>query len=314
MSSGPAEMPEKAANLAAFSPVRRLVLSSEGAGWGEVQSQLFQMQDVGRYRLSMPPTPENVLTVQTAGVTELQGRVAGHFGPYVAGPGDILVLPEGEASDWEWTTECHVLCLYLAPSFLVDAYRAMTGRDAGRVELVARRNHADPLIYQLGLALQRELAAPGPASRLYVEALSQALVVHLLRTGAAVRPPPEAARGGLAPAAMRRVLEHIEAHLADDLSQAAVAAVAGVSQYHFARQFRRSTGESLHRYVVGRRLEAARRLLEGGRHSVVEVAALAGFADQSHMHRLFKERYGVTPGALLGERTKIQPERTDLQD
>jgi AraC family transcriptional regulator len=110
------------------------------------------------------------------------------------------------------------------------------------------------------------------------------------------------------------VQEYVAAHLAGDLRLADLAAVANLSQYHFARQFRRSTGESLHQYVVARRLEAAWRLLEQGRNSVVEVAGLTGFADQSHLHRLFKARYGVTPGAVLAERTKIQPERTDLQE
>lgn len=314
MSAGAAEMPERAADLAAYSPERRLLLSSAGAGWSGVQAQLFHMRDVGRFRLSMPPAPEDIITVQTEGVTRLQGKVVRPYRAYTAGPGDIIILPQGEPSDWEWTTECQVLCLYLDPAFLAEAYRAITGREPGHVELIARHNHEDPLIHQLGLALQRELAAPGPASRLYVESLAQALVIHLLRTGAAARPQPLPARGGLAPAALRQVLEYIEAHLAGDLSQAAVAAVAGVSQYHFARQFRRSTGETLHRYVVERRLEAARRLLGEGRSSVVEVAALAGFADQSHLHRLFKARFGVTPGAMLGQRTKIQPERTDLQD
>jgi AraC family transcriptional regulator len=73
-------------------------------------------------------------------------------------------------------------------------------------------------------------------------------------------------------------------------------------------------GCSLHQYVTEQRLERAKALLIGGKHSIAEVAALTGFVDQSHLHRYFKRRYGVTPGAALGRSTNIQSTRTNIQD
>jgi len=75
-----------------------------------------------------------------------------------------------------------------------------------------------------------------------------------------------------------------------------MAAVARLSLYHFARQFKAATGLPPHRYVIARRVERAKRLLQGGDLSLAEVAALAGFSDQSQFSRHFKRLVGVTPG------------------
>ena len=76
-----------------------------------------------------------------------------------------------------------------------------------------------------------------------------------------------------------------------------VAALAGVSPYHFARQFRAATGLPPHQYVIMRRVERAKQLMsEGLDLSLAEVAAHAGFSDQSQFSRHFKRLVGITPG------------------
>ena len=76
-----------------------------------------------------------------------------------------------------------------------------------------------------------------------------------------------------------------------------MAAVARLSPYHFARQFKRATGLPPHQYVILRRVEWAKRLLETGTDfSLAEVAAQAGFSDQSQFTHHFKRLVGVTPG------------------
>jgi AraC family transcriptional regulator len=76
-----------------------------------------------------------------------------------------------------------------------------------------------------------------------------------------------------------------------------MAAVARLSPYHFARQFKAATGLPPHQYVIARRVERAKQLLQAGTgHSIAEVAARAGFSDQSQFSRHFKRLVGVTPG------------------
>jgi len=76
-----------------------------------------------------------------------------------------------------------------------------------------------------------------------------------------------------------------------------MAAAAHLSVYHFARQFKAATGLPPHQYVIMRRVERARQLLQAGTDlSLAEVAAHAGFSDQSQFSHHFKRLVGVTPG------------------
>ena len=79
-------------------------------------------------------------------------------------------------------------------------------------------------------------------------------------------------------------------NLADPISLTDLAAVAGLSRMHFAAQFRRSTGFRPHEYVLDRRIEYARRLLVSSDLSLIEIALSAGFADQAHFSRVFKQK------------------------
>lgn len=78
-----------------------------------------------------------------------------------------------------------------------------------------------------------------------------------------------------------------------------LAALAGLSRYQTVRGFARLTGLTPHAYVMQRRLDTARRLIRQG-STLVDAAVEAGFADQSHMHRVFVARHGFTPGAYAG--------------
>jgi len=103
------------------------------------------------------------------------------------------------------------------------------------------------------------------------------------------------ARGGLPPRAFRRVREYILAHLAEDISNRMLAELAGLSAYYFARAFKQSAGVSPHRYVLQSRVERVKHLLVETELPVAQIALAAGFADQSHCSRRFRELVGITP-------------------
>jgi AraC family transcriptional regulator len=95
---------------------------------------------------------------------------------------------------------------------------------------------------------------------------------------------------------LRAVVEYIEEHLDASPTLEQLAAVACLSPYHFARQFKKATGLPPHQYVILRRVERARQLLRDGDLSLAEVAACTGFSDQSQFSHHFKRIVGVTPG------------------
>ena len=103
-------------------------------------------------------------------------------------------------------------------------------------------------------------------------------------------------RGGLAGSVLRRIRAYIDAHIGERISLDDLAHQAGVSRFHFARQFRLSTGESPMGYLRRVRIERSKSILQSRETTIAEVAATLGFSDQSHFTRTFGRLVGVSPG------------------
>lgn len=106
---------------------------------------------------------------------------------------------------------------------------------------------------------------------------------------------------------LRRVLEYLHAHLAGPVSLAVLAALADLSPSQFARLFRASTGVTPYRYHLDLRIGRAQELLLRTNEPLSFVAAATGFADQSHLTRVFKRVTGNTPHLWRRDRASIQP-------
>jgi AraC family transcriptional regulator len=142
-----------------------------------------------------------------------------------------------------------------------------------------------------------ELTSGGAGGPLAAESLANVLAVHLIRHVSSPRRDARRRDGALPRERLRAVVEYIEEHLDAGPTLEQMAAVARLSPYHFARQFKAATGLPPHQYVIARRVERAKELLQiGGDVSLAQVAAHAGFADQSQFSQHFKRAVGVTPG------------------
>ncbi len=113
----------------------------------------------------------------------------------------------------------------------------------------------------------------------------------------ATKPRTSAADHALPGSKLRRVTEHIQAHLDQDLTLAHLGAVVYMSPYHFARRFQHSTGLPPHRFVVRQRIARARRVLATPELSIAEISRLVGFRTPSHFTTVFRRALGITPGA-----------------
>jgi AraC-like DNA-binding protein len=152
----------------------------------------------------------------------------------------------------------------------------------------------DEVLRLLSQALYADLREGHPDGPRATEHLAMALVTRLLlrEQGRAAGP----AKGGL-----DKARAHIDAHLGDALSLEDLAAVAGISLFHFCRVFRESIGVTPHQYIVAQRMELACRLLWSARlqprsgPALLDIALACGFNSQSHFAAQFRRHTGQTP-------------------
>ena len=166
---------------------------------------------------------------------------------------------------------------------------------------VDRPGFADPLLRDRVSRLHRALAAPGEelAAESRLALAADRLRAHLLGRADAHRAglragadPPRAAGPDLA----GRLRELIDARSPAGIGLGEAAELLGAHPTSLVRAFTARFGLPPHRYLTGRRIDLARRLLLDGR-PVAEVAAAAGFFDQAHLTRHFRRMLGTPPAS-----------------
>lgn len=206
-----------------------------------------------------------------------------------AGPGDIIMVNPGEVHDGcpldeggrAWRM------LYIQPALWQQLAGELAEREECSLPLLL------PQVRDGGLRQQfmRLFALLGGKAQAGLEQ-EQAVLLLLARLMPAhgYRPQPSVCSAGIA---------RVRAALDDEPAQAhtlsVLAALAGISRFRLLRSFSYQLGCSPHDYLQQRRLTLARGLIAQGR-PLADVAAAAGFADQSHMNRVFLQRLGITPG------------------
>jgi AraC family transcriptional regulator len=207
--------------------------------------------------------------------------------------GNICLTPAGQTMGAYWDEPLDNLGIVLEPDFV--AQTAAENRFASNFEFNEIYKQEDPLIQYIGLALLAESDAETPAGRLYADSLIQTLTLHLLKAYSSAKPGTIVSGGGLSGYKLRRVREFIDANLDADLSLAEIAAVADLSQFHFARAFRKTTGLTPQQYLMRQRIERAKQLLAENHLPIVEISLRTGFKNQSHFTTLFRKFTKLTP-------------------
>lgn len=251
-----------------------------------------------RHRISnCAPTPDKFYTSHVVALT-LDGKFKNDL-PVIGGKRDIsyrrneiLLYPAGLTHVGYDPQEMDLLAVYLEPDFIERAARDLIGGE--RVELVPRFKLDDPFVENFIRFLLTE-AETGECGSLYAESLATALAIRLVKNHSAAKLVLLEYGGGLPKYKLRRVVEYINESLDGELPLSTLAAVCELSVYHFARQFKQSTGATPHQFVLRRKIERAKRLLTETNSSVAEIAFRLGFADQSHFTKLFFSVTGATP-------------------
>jgi AraC family transcriptional regulator len=198
----------------------------------------------------------------------------------------------------------NVLFLALNPVFVSRVAEGLE-LNSDRIELVEQRRITDPVLHHIAMALRAGVQSGAALDRMYGEALSTALAVHLLREYGAAVLGPKRQDGGLPREKLVRAVEYIQDQLDTDLTVPGIAQAVGMSRDHFTRLFKKSTGQTPYEYVVEARVRKAKELLTTGKFTISEAAFHVGFADQSHLTRQFKRVFGLPPKRLLSRRRPV---------
>jgi len=180
--------------------------------------------------------------------------------------------------------------------FYIDLQDPLFDLDSGVTPTIRPRLFFfDQAVWDTALKLKAEIGNSDPRSRQYAEALGLVLMHELIRlertASAAVKP----LRGGLPAWQQKRVMEFIEEHLAEEISLTALAELADLSLFHFARAFTQSFGVPPHRYHMARRMDRARGLLQKPALSVTQIGIQIGFRETSSFTKAFRRFTGLTP-------------------
>lgn len=164
---------------------------------------------------------------------------------------------------------------------------------------VPRLRVADDHAWTLVRLLADVVEDPDPSTQLYGDGLVAAISARLFGRQ---RDDGPRASAGLAPWQLRRVIERMDDRLPDRVELAELAALAGLSQSHFSKAFKASTGLAPYRWQLDARIRRAQALLLDSDASLEQVAEATGFADAVHFGKAFRKLVGASPGAWRADR------------
>jgi AraC family transcriptional regulator len=236
------------------------VLSSHRVGWQGVHLEYHRQpaHDTPDYSF-----PHNTITIglgYKAKEFGVNGRIYKDFVP-----GNIGIIPANYEIKTQAYGNAEFILLAVEPSKILPQIFGF-----------------DPLIYQIGLELKKELETTGVDSCIYAESMATALAVHLIKRYSAQPQAIKEFTDGLPKYKLREVITYINECLDQNLTLAELAAVIQMSPHYFATLFKQSTGLAPHQYVTKCRIEKAKQLLRCEELTILEVSHQVGFVSPSH--------------------------------
>lgn len=276
-----------------------VVASSQALGWQNIRAVEMRHELI---EWGMPPLENHCIIIQLGPPVQLSARIGGHSFNQCLQPGEIVIVPAGAPSQWRQqdADANDTLHLYLHPHF-VRTTAASCDLDHGQISIEPQFGVSDEHIQHIGMSLLCELKEANVVGRLYADSLATVLAMQLVRRYSYLR-DVQIGRGGMAPHKLRKAIELIDNHLAEEeegrVALRVVAKEVGMSYYHFSRAFKQSMGVNPTNYITVRRIEHAKKLLEETDLPIAEIALRAGFSSQSHFTTSFRRVAGATPKAF----------------
>src|SRR5262245_8050807 len=246
--------------------------SSHRLGWVGLEAARYRAASAAER--NQPRVTHHLLILYARPPEELDLRYEGVKRQVPPPAGTVSLVPAGSPHWVRASGRREQLFIFLEPGLVARVAAGTFGLDPARLTLPPLDGLDLPHLRAAMAAVDAELTASGAGGPLAAESLANVLAVHLLRHVLAPRQPARRRDGTLPRARLRAVVEYIEEHLDAGPTLEQMAAVARLSPNYFVSQFKRATGLPPHQYVITRRVERARQLLQAGTDlSLAEVAA-----------------------------------------
>ncbi len=263
-----------------------------GSAPGESGISVRSMQFRGGAHFSATPK-QHLVWFHLSPPARFDCRIADRTLQHHMPAGQLSICPAGADCAADSDQGLDALLVAIDPAYLALAAAEGSALDA---QLIERFSGLDRQLLELARILVLESADNYPNGPLFWNDVASGFLGNLVSRH--MSEAESRARGMLGKEVLRRVREHVVAHLDESIEVAALAKIAGRSPFHFSRVFARSVGMTPHRYVVHLRLQRAVDLIRNKRLGLAEAAVRTGFADQSHLCRWLRRVHGVTPTQL----------------
>jgi AraC family transcriptional regulator len=276
-------------------PASQTLMTSHELGWSNISAELRSH-------------PQGIIASCSVGDTELmlllrgRSRITREAGAirqtHDAAPGMLWLTPADSREDLIEISSplpeaLHVFLPATQFSSRGDGYNGDIDR------LRYEGGFRDPLLEPILRSLFVEMQAPTRYGALLADGLASTLAARLIHKYAGLNCDSSAAlpRGrGLDSRRLKRVCEFINANLGRELRLDQLAQVACLSQYHFARAFKKATGHTVHQYLTAMRLERAKELLAANESSIADIAFRCSFSSRANFTKAFSRSLGISPG------------------
>ena len=239
---------------------------------------------------------ETGLGLYTAGRHRVRRRQGRRLVEGWSDPGAVNLSPANFHASWEADGSSQAIVVFVRESLLSRVILENWDVDPRNVEIVPQFLVRDPVIESIVTQLAVEARNGSPSGLLYAESACDFLAFHLIQRHSTLSKPPGQCLGGLPGHRLRVVKNYIEENLGKPIALHQLASLACVSVRHFERAFRQSLGVPPHRYVLERRVSAARDLLLTHPNLPIEgIARKLGFSSSSHLSAAFSRRMGCSP-------------------
>lgn len=251
--------------------------------------------------MEQPPLDHHYLVLHLGGPKRVSRRGPHSQTSVDAEAGAVTVVTAG--TSYSWTTEGPIgfAHLYLHPQAVDHVVNEEFDRDSRSVELTDCVAQRHPLLSAMMSGMLDQLETPTFGSRLVLDTLLHSLIVRLLSECSTLSEASGLAPHSISPRRLQRVLDFIESNLGADIELGDLASVAGSSRFHFSRAFRDATGFPPYRYLIHRRIDAAKTLLLQDTLSISQIAQHCGFNSQSQFAAMFRRVFGTSPGKFRRE-------------